>query len=322
MGSTVPCDPRSTARTALGLAAFVACTSSVATAPAQQDLGHKTLGTLGLRAGAQVEPGVYLADRFVGYSAHEVYDRRGERLDVGLDLGAAAGAIGVKAVFRLPVLDTHWSLAIGVPAARVSARTERPEASVDRFGLGDVFLQPAQLGWRLPHLDVVTGYALYVPTGRFEPRTGGGISQGHVTHELSLGGALYFDRARTWHLSALAAYDLNQRKRGLDLTRGDTVRIQGGAGKRFLRIFEAGVVGYALFQVRDDRGEDLPVVLRGARDRAFGLGVEVNALIPPLRSQLSIRWAHDVSVRSRTLGQILVVGWTFVAWTPGRASPP
>jgi hypothetical protein len=77
------------------------------------------------------------------------------------------------------------------------------------------------------------------------------------------------------YISGLASYDLNRRARGIDLTRGDTVQFQGGAGKT-LGIVDFGLVGYALWQVRDDRGNDLPESVRGARDRAFGLGPEID----------------------------------------------
>lgn len=283
------------------------CALLIATeAHAQLDIGHKTLGTAGLRAGAQAPPGIYIADRFIGYSADEVVDRRGERIDVGLAARANAYALGAKAVFLLPFHRTHLGVALALPVARIHVDTLRPLSSIDRFGLGDVYAQPLQLGWRLPNLDVVTGYGVYLPTGRYEPRGGSGVGRGHVTHQMFVGGTVYFDSARTWHLSALASYDLNERKRGIDITRGDTVQIQGGAGKRIL-IFELGVVGYALWQARDDRGADLPQQLRGARDRVVGLGAEASALLPWIRGQLSIRYARDVTARSRPMGAIFVV---------------
>ena len=123
---------------------------------------------------------------------------------------------------------------------------------------------------------------------------------------------MYFDRAKTWHISGLASYDLNQRKRGIDLTRGDTIQFQGGAGKT-LGIVDVGLAGYALWQVRDDRGNDLPEPLRGARDRAFGLGPEIDITLAPIRSRITLRYCRDVAVNARPLGQVLVIGLTILA---------
>jgi hypothetical protein len=285
----------------------------IGTAPARaQDLGHKVLGTLGLLAGAQPPSGLYVMDRFISYGANELIDKEGHVVPVGLDLDAIANPIGAQLTFQLSRSSIYMNIAIGFPIAHATASTMLPEASIDRFGLGDLYVQPVKLGWKKRQMDIVTGYAFYAPTGRFTPRGSGGIGRGQWTHQFSLGNALYFDRAKTWHLSGLASYDLNQRKRGIDITRGDTVQIQGGAGKT-IRMIDVGVAGYGAWQVRDDRGADVPLPLRGARDRVYGLGPEIDVRLAPIRSRLTARYCRDVSVNSRPLGRILVVGLTVLA---------
>ena len=277
-----------------------------------QELGNKVLGTLGLLAGSQPGSGLYIADRFLYYSANDLIDRNGHRIPVGLDLDAVANAIGVQVTLKLPWRSAYLNASLGVPAARISLQTERPEVSIDRSGFGDLYVQPVKLGWKMSQIDIVAGYSFYVPTGRFTPRARDGVGRGYWTHQFSLGSAVYFDRAKTWHISGLASYDLNRRKRGIDLTRGDTIQFQGGAGKT-LGIVDVGLAGYALWQVRDDRGNDLPEPLRGARDRAFGLGPEIDITLAPIRSRITLRYCHDVAVNARPLGQVLVIGLTILA---------
>jgi hypothetical protein len=276
-----------------------------------QELGNKILGTLGLLAGSQPASGLYVADRFLRYNANDLIDSNGHRIPVGLDLDAVANAIGIQLTFRLPWRSTYVNVSLGVPAARVSLQTERPEVNIDRFGFGDLYVQPLKVGWKMSRIDIVAGYSFYAPTGRFTPQTRDGVGRGYWTHQFSLGSAVYFDRAKTWHLSGLASYDLNRRKRGIDLTRGDTVQLQGGAGKT-LGIVDVGLAGYALWQVRDDRGKDLPVPLRGARDRAFGLGPEIDITLAPVRSRITLRYCHDVLVNARPSGQVMVIGLTIL----------
>lgn len=281
---------------------------------AQQNLGHKVLGTLGLEAGSQPEPGIYVADQVAFYSANRLVDRNGHSIPVGLDLDAFANGLGVAGVFHLPWLSTYLNVAIAIPIAHVSLNTDRPEASIDRFGLADLYVQPLKLGWRLRQLDLVAGYAFYAPTGRTEPGGNDGVGRGYWANEFSAGGTVFLDRARAWHLSALASYDLNGRKRGIDITRGDTIQIQGGAGVTLVRLVDVGLAGFAQWQVRDDRGADLPPAIRGARDQSFGLGPEVDIRLPPIRSQLTLRFVRDLSVKSRPQGQIFVVAVAVNAW--------
>lgn len=298
------------------LAFFAACALAEGRAVAQQNLGHKVLGTLGLDAGSQPGPGLYVSDRALWYRADQLMDRHGRELAVGLDLDALGNGFGVAGVLKLPLADTFLTVSMGVPLARVRLTTTRPEASIDRFGLADLYVQPLKLGWRRPRFDVVVGYGFYAPTAPSEPGGNGGVGRGHWTHEFSLGGTVAFDGARTWRLSALASYDLNLRKRGIDLTRGDTVQVQGGFGKTLGRVVDVGLCAWAQWQVRDDSGTALPAVLAGARDRSFGLGPEVGLLLASIRTRVMVRYAHDFAVTARPQGHLLVVGLTVAAWRP------
>lgn len=65
---------------------------------------------------------------------------------------------------------------------------ERPsEASVDKYGLGDIYVPPLKLGWKLSRLDLVAGYAFDAPTGRFEPDARGGVGRGQTASSGSPG---------------------------------------------------------------------------------------------------------------------------------------
>jgi hypothetical protein len=203
----------------------------------------------------------------------------------------------------------------GAPIAHVSLNVhDRPEANVDRFGLTDIYIQPARLGWRGSRFDAVGSYAIYLPTGRSPLAGGPGLSSGQITHEFAGGGSIFANKDRRVFLTALGSYDLNLRKKGIDITRGETFQIQGGAGvSRIRQVLETGLATSALWQLRDDRGDGVPQALRGARDRVFGLGPEVAVLLKPIRSQIRVRYEWDLGVRSRPEGSMFVVGFTYLA---------
>ena len=300
----------------------VIASTLLASAPAAaQDLGHRLVGTQGLYAGRQREPGLYVADQLAYYGADTLRDRHGELVPVeDLRIDAIGNALGLSLVLEIPGASTFVTMTAAVPLASASISSERPEASVDRAGLGDVFLQPFLFGWRLPHVDVVAGYSVYLPTGIF--RLGeGNLSRGHVTHQLSLGGTLYADEERRWFVSAMASYELNQTKEGIDIRRGDTLAIQGGAGATLFGLVDVGVVGAALWQVRDDEGMDVPPVLQGARDRVYALGGEIGVLLPALRGRIGARYVRELDVRSRSEGQVLVFQLGLLVWSPEPRSP-
>jgi hypothetical protein len=289
-----------------------------ATPAEAQQLGHKVLGSLGMLAGSQPDSGLYIVNQFASYGANAVFDRAGHRIPVGLDLDAWSNPVGFQVTFKLSH-SMYMNISAAAPIAQVNLQINQPEASLDEFGFGDVYVQPIKVGWKMTQMDVVAGYAFYAPTGLYIPRASGSIGHGQWTHEFSLGGIAYFDRAKTWSVSALTSYDLNQRKQGIDITRGDTFQFQGGAGKTFrrpgktLQTVGIGGAGYGLWQVRDDRGTDLPAALRGARDLALGVGPELNSTLAPIRSQITLRYCRDIAVKSRPLGHILVFQLTILA---------
>jgi hypothetical protein len=302
------------------LAAVVAALFVENSCPAQE-FGHKLLGGLGLKAGVQPAAGVYVGDQVVVYDSRQFIDRNGAQVSGRFRLIGVGNAVGAGFSYCLPRLATYVSAAVSVPIAWISGTSGSPPANIDLVGVADVYVQPVRLGWRLSHFDLVTGYAFYVPVGSITQDEGPtGVSRAQWTHEISVGGTVYFDHRGSWSLSALGAWDINGRKIGIDITRGETIQIQGGFGKTFGGIVSIGPVGYALYQVQNDRGSDVPLVLIGARDRAFGLGGELDLTLEKGRSQLFFRYVHDLDVRTRPEAQLFFVGVAIRAWKPPGAS--
>jgi hypothetical protein len=284
-----------------------------------QDLGHKLPGLIGLDAGRIPPPGLYLVDQVVSYTADELRDRNGNLIPIqSLELRASANAMGVSYTGRLPRDGLLVTVTAAVPVAQFSINVpDRPELSFDRFGLADIYIQPIQLGWQKDRFDLVGAYAIYLPSG-ISPLAGGkGVSAGQVTHQFSVGGSTYRGQSRSLFVSGLAGYELNLRKRNIDITRGDTFQVQGGVGvNRLNQTLELGVAGFGLWQVRDDRGSDLPAVIRGARDRVFGLGPEAAMRVDSIHCQFRARYEWDTGVQSRPKGNVFSFGVYFLAWSP------
>jgi hypothetical protein len=290
-----------------------------ATSASAQQLGTKVMGGLGIDAGTQGPPGLFVLDRALQFTADKARGKDGAVLPIqDLDVLARANALGVSYTF-LPRSSPYLTVVASVPLARTSINSTNPIVSTDRWGLGDIFVQPIKAGWRKPHYDVVTSYAFFAPTGKFEPKTGVGVGRGYWTHQFSLGGAGYIDTTRARRASVLVSYDLNQRKRGIDITRGNMLSIQGGAGTAVSKVLVLGVAGYALWQVSDDRGTALPQTLAGLRTRTFGLGPEIDVVIPSIGLKGDFRFMWDFGTRARPQGVVFAGGLGYRAWSPSRS---
>src|SRR5262245_60992519 len=115
-----------------------------------QSLGHKMPGLIGLDAARIPEPGLYLVDRVVAYKADAIRDRNGHVISIpNLQLTALSNAAVVSYPMKLSGRPLFFTLTGALPVSRFRLNVpDRPEASFDRFGLSDIYIQPARLGWR------------------------------------------------------------------------------------------------------------------------------------------------------------------------------
>jgi hypothetical protein len=198
----------------------------------------------------------------------------------------------------------------------VSFDSDVPPVAEDNVGLADLFITALRVGWRLSRYDVVTAYSFYAPTARFDPQDAASVGRGYWINQLALGGAVYFDTTRNRRASALISYERNQPRRRIESKRGDLLNVQGGAGTTVYKNVTAGVAGYALWQVSDDRGAELTPELAGAHTRAFGLGPEIDLTIPKHRMRVDMRAEWDFGVVAHPQGLVFVVGVEVLAWMP------
>jgi hypothetical protein len=288
---------------------------------AAQQLGYKLLGSAGIDAGVQPPAGLAIVSQTLHYDASELRDRQGNVVPIdGLSMKATGSALGVSYTSKTKRAP-YLTFAAGLPVARIRVSSDDPATSLNGYGFSDVFVQPVKLGWRQRRYDVVTAYVAYVPTGHFEPRSGVSPGRGYWTHQLSLGGALFADSTRAHRISALASYERNTRKRGIDIRRGDMFQIQGGAGASVKRLAMIGLAGFALWQVTPDEGADIPVKLRGERTRVFGLGPELDLAIPQWKTRVALRAEREFGVTSRPRGTVLALSLAYVPRATPRRAP-
>jgi hypothetical protein len=278
-------------------------------ARAQQQVGHKILGTLGLQAGSQAPTGLYVIDQFVYYHSSELVGRNGHALPIGLNADALLNGLAASVSLELPRIATFVNASVSVPLVYLKASTQTPRLSVQPRGVGDLYVQPLKLGWRPGPLEIVAGYAFYAPTGSFDDEGTTGLGRSQWTQEFSVGGTVHFGPGKSVNLSALTSFDIYGTKLGIELRRGDTLQIQGGLGATVFRLVDIGIAGYGLWQVTDYGGSALPVELHGARDRDLGVGPEIDLTVPPALGRLTLRYTRDVAAQTRPMGGLLVVGW-------------
>lgn len=322
---------RSIPRSWLRLLASAVLVSCAWGGAAAQLKGHNISGDFGLQSGTQAPPGIYLVNANWIYPTDTIKNDRGDKINQGGgSLTSLFVAGGLSYVTDVKILGGTLGGTFIVPVIKNRIQTNALDVNTP-LAFSDIYWQPAHLGWHLKRADVIIGYGIFFPTGKFQPGGSENSGLGMVSHEISGGATLHLDEKKSWSLAALLSYEIHGRKRGIDQKVGDLVTIEGGLGKTFYKkvnnplplIINIGAVGYTQFKATGDSGTALPVVLRGLKDRVFGAGPEFNIFIPQARLTVAVRYIPEFGARNRTQGQTILVSVAFVAKSliPHRPAP-
>jgi len=308
-------------------AVLVAVALFAAPAHAQFNGSH-TLGDFGVQSGSQPAPGFYVAGFFYDYNTETIKNRNGDRITV--DLNARAG-LGLHAyapilwyVSKAKLLGANYGLMAVVPIANGSF--DAPVLGLSSgtgTSLSDIYLRPVDLGWHKPRADVSAGLGVYFPSGEYELSGSENTGKGMWTGEPYAGATLYVDQKRTVSIATTAFWEFHGKKNDTDITVGQILSLQGGAGKSFLGGgLVIGAAYYAQWKLTRDDVSDGALPGAGfildpeipSKHRVFGLGPEVTLPVASkskLFALLNIRYLWEMTARTKTEGQSLVVIATF-----------
>jgi hypothetical protein len=306
-------------------AALVALALSAVPVQAQFNGSHN-LGDFGLQSGSQPAAGLYLAGFFYDYDTETIKNRTGDSItvDSNASLGIRAFAPILWYVSKAKLLGANYGVMAVVPIARGSLDAPALGASSGTgTSLSDIYLRPVDLGWHKPRADVTAGLGVYIPSGKYEFSGSENTGKGMWTGEPYGGATLYLDQKRTVSVATTAYWELHGKKKDTDITVGQILSLQGGAGKSFLGGgLIIGAAYYAQWKLTHDEVGDggLPGAGRilnpelASKHQVFGIGPDVTL---PLASRstlfalLNIRYLWETGATTKTEGQSLVVMATF-----------
>ena len=251
-------------------------------------------------------------------------DRNGDAIlpEVPADIAVDAWAGVLYYVSETRILGGTYGFQAVIPGSRT--QLEIPVLGQDAnvgSALGDLYLQPINLGWNEERTDFIAGIGVSVPTGEYEFLGDSNSGLGMWSFELFGGFTRYFDEAKSWHFATTAFYETHTEKDGTDIRVGDLLTLEGGLGYSFLGgTGSVGLAYYAQWKVSDDDLGDLEELIPPDvtdiidRHRVYGLGPEVNLPIPfrnKLVALLNLRYVKEFGARSKSEGETFALTVTF-----------
>ncbi len=290
------------------LVALLLCAcASVATAQAAVP---QIRGDYALGSGTLLPPGAYLSLFYNNYDADRVNESDGTIVPALRPRTQFVQLVG-SYTYPAPVLHGHWSATARVPFQN-SARELASLRQETSWGFGDLFVQPVKLGWSVPAADIVAGFGVWMPTGRYTPDDPDNTGLGVWSYEWQAGSTVYLSPSRTSTASTLISFQTSSHARDTDRKPGNLLTLEGGVGHNFVKnAGQFGLAYYAQWKVSDDRNYPLPAAF-DSRDHMFGIGPEVTYAFPlkPYSGLATLQYYMEFGNRVAPQGQSLFLTFT------------
>ncbi len=295
-----------------------ACAASITPSPAQAQLNTQHIkGTVGLKAGSQPPPHVYIiAPLLYVYTTDEVKNSNGDRLPGDTSITSFAYGAGVSVVTEKKLLGGFYGFQVLFPVG-INNRLQGTEIESNPGpGLTDSAVVPISLGWHFKRADAIASYSIFIPTGRYTDGAKNNTGLGMWGHELSAGTTVYLDEAKQFHAATLASFDFQSKKEDSQTKVGNEMNLEGGVGADFLKGgLTAGLQYYASFKLTNDHIEGFPDILIRGKNKDFALGPAVSLALAKggvLYGFLSVNYQWEVYARTTTQGRELTISATFL----------
>jgi hypothetical protein len=253
--------------------------SALAVTPAQAQLNSQHVkGLVGLKAGSQPPPHVYvIAPVVYVYQTDTVRTADGRKLPFDADLTSVAYGAGISVVTSKKFLGGNYGYQILFPLW-ANNRIQGTEIDANPGnGLTDGLFSPLSLGWHYKRADVLAGYALVAPTGRYTDGASDNTGFGMWMHEFSLGTTVYLDEAKKFHAATLWSIDIQSKKEDSETKVGNSMNLEGGVGADFIQGgLSVGLVYYYSFKLQRDQIDGFPNILIRGKNKVLALGPEVS----------------------------------------------
>jgi len=290
--------------------------SSVSPLLAQQK-GQYVPGQFGLNAGVTPDPGFTFANLTINYSASQLNGPNGNALP------GVTGTYSFWAIENVFYFVPKYKFLGGyyTPYAIVSLANGSLVGDIQSLslqgggeGLGDTWVEPIQMAWRLPRADINIGDAFVAPTGRFTPGATNNVGSGYWGNHFTSGTTVFLTKNKGTSANLFTDWESHGKKSGTNTTPGEAFTMEWGIGqilplkKDLSRLLQIGVIGYDQWQVSANKGPTsiLPYY------SVHAIGFQTNFIMPKQGLNLFFKYEPEYRALARVQGRTIVFGgsWT------------
>ena len=253
-------------------------------------------GAESFMAGALPPPGTYFLNYLTYYNASKFKDNNGNDLIPGFKLNAVADVLRFVHVTNFKILGANWAVQALVPLVYEDVKTSA--LSDDRFGLGDIIIDPIILGWHTKNVHVSVGLDTFIPVGTYNQDRLANPGRNYWTFEPVIAATFLSDDG--FEFSGKFMYDFNTENEDTKYKSGQEFHIDYLVGYHIDKQWAVGLGGYYYYQTTQDEQNGVKVGSDGFEGRVFSIGPQ--AQYSYNKMSFTLKWQPEIEARNKPEG--------------------
>jgi hypothetical protein len=245
--------------------------------------------------GALPPPGTYFKNYLTYYTASKLKDNNGNDVPVDFKLKAAADVLRFIHVTDYKILGANWAVHAFIPLAYQDVTVG--SMSDDRFGLGDIIIDPIILGWHFPNFHITAGLDIYIPTGNYDQTHLANTGRNYWTFEPVLGMTYLSDGG--FEISAKLMYDFNTENNDTNYQSGQEFHVDYTVGYHIGKQWAVGIGGYYYVQTTDDKDNGVTTA-NGSKGQVYAIGPQAQYNYKNM--SFTLKWQYEFEAKNKPEG--------------------
>jgi hypothetical protein len=245
--------------------------------------------------GALPPPGTYFLDYLTWYRATEFKDGEGNKLLPEFSVDAVVNVFRLVHVTPCEILGANWGMHAFFPIVYLDV--EFPGAGDNRWGVGDVIIDPFILGWHSKNFHVTAGLDIYVPTGTYDKKHLANPGRNYWTFEPVVAATFRSDSG--FEISGKFMYDFNLKNSDTNYRSGQEFHFDYIVGYH-LGNWALGAGGYVYRQTTDDEVDGVSVEPDGFQGRVYSIGPVLSYSFRNM--SFTLKWQSEFKAENRPEG--------------------
>ncbi len=251
-------------------------------------------------AGALPPPGTYFKNYMTYYSASTFKDNNGNDVTgpsgQKFKLNVFADTLRLVHVTKTQILGANWAVHAFLPV--VYEDVTAPSGVTDnRWGMGDIIVDPIILGWHFPNFHITTGLDIYIPVGTYNRDRLANTGRNYWTFEPVLGMTYLSDGG--FEISGKFMYDFNLENGDTKYRSGQEFHVDYTVGYHVNKSLLLGIGGYLYQQMTDDE-QNGAKYLDGNKGRVYAIGPQAQYNYKNM--MFTLKWQHEFEARNKPEG--------------------